>query len=67
MIAIVPTAEMTVETTKPHRRLKPPLAETLAISVALVISLSRLLLAYKLTVAVKYCLSLLVSAWQNQQ
>jgi hypothetical protein len=27
---------MTVEATKPHRRLKPPLAETLAISVALV-------------------------------
>lgn len=57
---MVPTAEMTVETTKPHRRLKPPLAETLAISVALVMCLSRLLLACKLTVVGGCCLSLLV-------
>jgi hypothetical protein len=32
---IVPTAEMTVEATKPHKRLKLPLAETLPISTAL--------------------------------
>ena len=37
---MVPTAEMTVDKTKPHRRWKPPFAETRAISVALVISLS---------------------------
>lgn len=34
---IVPTDEMTVEATKPHSRLKPPLTETLAIFAALVI------------------------------
>ena len=34
---IVPTAEMTVEATKPHKRLKLPLAETLANFAALLI------------------------------
>jgi hypothetical protein len=33
----VPTDEMTVEATKPHKRWNPPLAETLAISAALLI------------------------------
>ena len=50
---MVPTAEITVETTKPHRRLNPPLAETLAISAALVMCLSRLLLVCKLIVVGK--------------
>ena len=34
---IVPAEEMTVETTIPHRRWKLPLADTLAISAALLI------------------------------
>ena len=34
---ITPTEEMAVEITRPHRTLKPPLAETLAISPALLI------------------------------
>lgn len=34
-INMVPTAEMTVERTKPQSRWKPPLAEIFAISVAL--------------------------------
>ncbi len=37
---MVPTAEITVDTTSPHRRWKPPLADTCAICVALVICLS---------------------------
>jgi hypothetical protein len=36
-VNIVPSDEMTVEATKPHSRLKPPLTETLAIVAALVI------------------------------
>jgi hypothetical protein len=31
-ITMTPTADMTVEATRPQKRLKPPLAETLAIS-----------------------------------
>ena len=37
---IAPNDEMTVETTRPHSRLKPPFTETLAIFVALVICFS---------------------------
>jgi len=29
---MIPAADITVENTMPHKRLKPPLAETLAIS-----------------------------------
>jgi hypothetical protein len=38
--AIVPIAEMTVEATKPHKRWKPPLTETLAMPAAFVIYVS---------------------------
>jgi hypothetical protein len=36
-MTIVPTDEMTVEATSPHKRWNPPLAETLAMSDALLI------------------------------
>ena len=61
---MVPTAEMTVEATKPHKMLKPPLAETLAISVALLMSLSQFALAFNLNVVGGCSLSLLVNTWK---